>query len=76
MQFGEEAGIQTYELYYFFKDFIYLLLERGVGREKKREININVWEIHWPVASHMPPTGDLAYNPGNVPWLGIQPVTF
>ena len=26
---------------YFFKDFIYLLLERGEGR--KRERNINVW---------------------------------
>ena len=35
MQFGEEAGIQTYELYYFFKDLIYLILERGEGRGKK-----------------------------------------
>ena len=25
------------------KDFIYLVLERGKGREKKRERNINVW---------------------------------
>ena len=27
----------------FFKDFIYLLLETGEGREKERERNINVW---------------------------------
>ena len=27
----------------FFKDFIYLFLERGEGREKEREKNINVW---------------------------------
>ena len=26
-----------------FKDFIYLFLERGEGREKKKERNINVW---------------------------------
>ena len=27
----------------FFKDFIYLFSERGEGREKERERNINVW---------------------------------
>ena len=27
----------------FFKDFIYLFLERGEGKEKEREKNINVW---------------------------------
>ena len=27
----------------FFKDFIYLFLERGEGREKERERNINMW---------------------------------
>ena len=27
----------------FFKDFIYLFLERGERREKKRERNISVW---------------------------------
>ena len=26
-----------------FKDFTYLFLERGEGREKERERNINVW---------------------------------
>ena len=29
--------------FYFFKDFIYLFLERGEGRAKDRERNINVW---------------------------------
>ena len=29
-----------------FKDFIYLFLERGEGREKERERNIDVREKH------------------------------
>ena len=32
-----------YYLKIFKKDFIYLFLERGKGREKERESNINVW---------------------------------
>ena len=28
---------------FFFKDFIYLFLDRGEGREKEWERNINVW---------------------------------
>ena len=28
---------------YFFKDFIYLFLEKGIGRERERERNIDVW---------------------------------
>ena len=27
----------------FFKDLIYLFLDRGEGREKEKEKNINVW---------------------------------
>ena len=46
----------------FFLDFIYLFLERGEGREKKRERNINVW---LPLVR--PPTGDTACNPGMCP---------
>ena len=38
------------------KDFTYLFLERGEGREKKMERNINVWEKHWSVASCMTTT--------------------
>ena len=39
----------------YIEDFIYFL-ERG---EEARERNINVW-----VASHVPPTGNLARYPG------------
>ena len=49
---------------FFKKYFIYLLLERGEGSEKERETNISVQGIHRSIASWMPPTGDLAYNPG------------
>ena len=31
---------------YMFKDFIYLFLERGEGKEKEKEGNINVWLPH------------------------------
>ena len=51
----------------YFKDFIYLLLERGGGKENESERNISVWELHGLVASHMPPAGDLATNPGMCP---------
>ena len=37
----------------FFKDFNYLFLERGEGREKERERNINVW---LPLACPQPGT--------------------
>ena len=52
---------------FFKKDFIYLLLERGGGREKDRERNIDVRELHRSVASCTSPTGDLAGNPGMCP---------
>ena len=40
---------------YFFKDFIYLFLERGEGRGTERERNIDMREKYRPVASHMCP---------------------
>ena len=44
----------------FLKDFIYLFLERGKGgRKRGREISV--------VASHMPPTRDMARNAGMCP---------
>ena len=49
------------------KDFIYLFLQRGEGREKEREKNIDVWRIHPSVASRTSTTGDLAHNPGMYP---------
>ena len=48
-----------YLFIYFEKYFIYLFLERGEGREKKRERNTDVLEINLPVESHLPPTEDL-----------------
>ena len=47
----------------FLKDFIYLILERGEGREKERKRNINVW---LPLA-HPNWGPDLACNPGMCP---------
>ena len=37
------SGLKKLWYIYFLKDFIYLFLERGEGREKGRERNINVW---------------------------------
>ena len=42
--------------------FIYLFLERGEGREREGEKHQCV------VASGVPPTGDLACNPGTCPY--------
>ena len=36
---------------------MFLLLERGEGRGKGKERNINVWQIHPSVASHLSPLG-------------------
>ena len=55
---------------------MYLFLERWKGREKEKEIYIDVQEKHPLVASHMPPTGDLAHDPGKVPYPGIEPAIF
>ena len=47
----------------FFKECIYLFIFRDRGREGERE-----GEKHqYVVASHVPPTGDLAHNPGMCP---------
>ena len=50
-----------FHFYNFLKIFIYLFLEREEGKEKEREKHQCV------VASHTPPTGDLAQNPGMCP---------
>ena len=51
----------------FLKNFIDLFLGRGEGTEKERQRNIHVWEVQRSVASRMPPTEDLARNPGMGP---------
>ena len=53
------VNVGTLSLSLFFKDFIYLFLEREEGREKERERNINVW---LPLVH-----GDLVNNPGMWP---------
>ena len=52
-------------LFIYFRDFIYLFLERGREGERKGEKHQCV------VASRAPPTGD----PAHVSWLGIKPAT-
>ena len=51
----------------FFFLRLYLFIFREKGREKERERNIDVQEIHQWVASGTPPTGNLAHNPGMCP---------
>ena len=53
---------------FFKKDFTYLLLERGEGREKERERE----KHQCVVASCAPPTGDLAHNPGMCPYWELK----
>ena len=56
---------------YFLKDFIYyLFLERGEGREKERERNINVWLPlacpllgTWPTTQAYALTGNQTVDP-------------
>ena len=56
-----------FSLFYFFKDFTYLFLERG--REGEREGNINVWLplVHpplamWPITQACALTGNRTGN--------------
>ena len=49
----------------------YLFSEKGEGREKERERNIDVQEKHQFVASHSPLGPSL--QPRHVPWPGFQP---
>ena len=47
--------------------FIYLFIEKEEKREKERERNKSVREKYQLVASHTPPTRDLARNLGMCP---------
>ena len=58
--------IHSWKNHIFLKDFIYLFLDKREGREKERERNNNVW---------LPPTWDLACNPGMCSRLGIERLT-
>ena len=66
----QHAQNRPHPPYIFFKKgFIYLFLEKGEGREKERERNIN------GVASHRCPTWGANLQPKHVPWLEIEPAT-
>ena len=52
----------------FFKDFIYLILERGEGKEKGRETSMCGCLLRAPYWGP-------GLHPRHVPWLGIEPVT-
>ena len=59
---GFSKGIYSYVFLSFFKDFIsFIFRERGREGEREGEKHQCV------VASHVPPTGDLAHNPGMCP---------
>ena len=51
----------------FFKGFIYLLLERGEGKEKERRRNIDLQEKYQLVASCVPPIKGLGLQPRHGP---------
>ena len=55
----------TMKFIYLFLKILFSFLERGEGRKKERERNIDVWEKYQSVASH---------NPGMCPdWELNQP---
>ena len=56
-------------LFFFFNVLFVYFLERRREGERERQKHQCV------VASHAPPTGDLAFNPGMCPRLGIEPAT-
>ena len=60
------------------QEHVYWLLGKGREREKGRGRgrNIDVWEKHWSVASHMLSDWRLNLQPRYVPWPGTEPATF
>ena len=73
---GQQSNqLQIYFLFFIFQIFYLLFSEKGEGRKKERERNIDVQEKYQLVASHTPPVGNLAHNPGMCPRLGIKPAT-
>ena len=52
-----------------------MILERGEGREKERERNINVREKYGSVASQTRPDQGPNLQSKHVPWVGINTAT-
>ena len=68
---GDSASPPPREMFFFFFLRFYLFIFRERGKEGERE-----GEKHQcVVASHTPPTGDLASTPGMCPGLGTEPAT-
>ena len=58
---NQVAWLITMSFFYFSKDLVYLLLERGGGREIERERNINVWlPLKCPQLETWPKTPECA----------------
>ena len=62
--------------FFWFLTFIYSLLERGKGRKKQRERNIDVRGKHRSLASCLQPNRGPGLQPRHVPWPGIKLATF
>ena len=56
----------------FLKDFIYLFLDRGEGREKERERNIIVCSLECPLLGTWPATQACALTGNQPETLGLQ----
>ena len=56
-------------IYLFLRLYLFIFRQRGKEREREREKHQCV------VASHSPPTWDLARNPDMYPRLGIEPAS-
>ena len=68
-----EVLIGSFYLFLFFRRFNLFFFFRKRKGGRKRERNIDVQRIHWSVASHSPPTGELAGNPSMRPdWESNQ----
>ena len=71
---SDKSPLKRYFLKKFFSLRFYLLsLERGLGREKDKERNIDVREMHWSVASCMHPDLEPNRKPGMCPDREIKP---
>ena len=57
---------------YFLKLYLFIFGERGRERERERERNIDGNTLTQLVAFRMPPTRDLAQNPGMCPDWGLN----
>ena len=70
----QPSGLTSFIL--FFEYFVCLFLERGEGREKGNERNIDTRENIDRLPLATPPNQGRGPQPRQVPWLGIEWATF